>query len=91
MRTVRIRVRGRVQGVGFRDWIAAQARSLELAGWVRNRRDGSVEILASGQAPAIQRLVEAAHQGPPFARVAQVAVEAAEADPSSDFVRRPTA
>jgi acylphosphatase len=57
---------------------------------VRNRRDGSVEILAAGQVHAIERLVEAAHKGPPFSRVAQVEVEAAEAEPSPDFVRRPT-
>jgi acylphosphatase len=50
MRVVRIAVRGRVQGVGFRDWVMRRARALELAGWVRNRSDGSVEIFAAGEA-----------------------------------------
>ena len=90
MRTVRICVRGRVQGVGFRDWIAAQARSLKLVGWVRNRRDGSVEILGSGSADAVQRLIGVAHQGPPFSRVEQVEVEEAEGEACSDFERRAT-
>jgi acylphosphatase len=71
VKTIRVTVRGRVQGVGFRNWIARRARKLELAGWVRNRSDGSVEILAAGDDQAIDRLVEAARQGPPFARVAE--------------------
>jgi acylphosphatase len=76
--------------VGFRDWIAGRAQALALTGWLRNRRDGSVEILASGSADAVQRLVEAAHQGPPFSRVEQVEVEEAEGEACSGFERRPT-
>jgi acylphosphatase len=83
-------VRGRVQGVGFRDWIVRKARALELTGWVRNRSDDSVEILASGEADAVERLLKEAHQGPPFARVTEVRVDEAEVEVSSGFVRRPT-
>ena len=90
MRTVRIAVQGRVQGVGFRDWIVRKARGLELDGWVRNRSNNSVEILASGEALAIERLVQAAHRGPPFAHVAQVIVEEGAAEEASGFARRPT-
>lgn len=90
MKSVRIFVRGRVQGVGFRDWTVWKARALELAGWVRNRSDDSVEMLASGDPGSIERLIEEAHEGPPFARVVEVAVEDAEAEAVSGFVRRPT-
>lgn len=90
MRTVRIAVRGRVQGVGFRDWIIRKARSLELAGWVRNRNDGSVEMFVAGEADAVERLVQAAHQGPPFARVTELTVEDALGEAAPGFVRRPT-
>jgi acylphosphatase len=91
MKTVRMAVRGNVQGGGFRDWIVRQARSLEVAGWVQNRSDDSVEILASGEASGIERLAQAAHRGPPFARVSEVTVEDAEADEAAPgFVQRPT-
>jgi acylphosphatase len=90
VRIVRIAVQGRVQGVGFRDWIVRKARALELDGWVRNRSNNSVEILASGEAAAIERLVQAAHRGPPFAHVTEVSVEEGEAEAASGFARRPT-
>jgi len=90
VKTVRMAVRGRVQGVGFRDWIVRKARALELTGWVRNRSDDSVEILASGEAEAVERLLKEANQGPPFARVTEVRVDEAEVEVSSGFVRRPT-
>jgi acylphosphatase len=83
-------VRGRVQGVGFRDWVAGRARALELAGWVRNRSDGSVEMLAAGRPEAVERLIEAARQGPAFARVAELQVEDADEEVPAGFVRRPT-
>ena len=90
MRIVRVTVRGRVQGVGFRDWVARKARALELAGWVRSRSDGSVEIFAAGEPRAIEQLVEAARQGPSLARVAELDVEDAQAEVPAGFTRRPT-
>jgi acylphosphatase len=72
MPRVHLCVRGRVQGVGFRYFVLRLAQGLALTGWVRNRRDGSVEIEAEGEAQAIEKLVEAVSQGPPGARVAAV-------------------
>jgi acylphosphatase len=69
---VRIVVRGRVQGVWFRGSTRDEARRLGLAGWARNRADGSVEILAQGAPAAVDRLVAWCHDGPPLARVRSV-------------------
>jgi len=69
---VRLVVRGRVQGVGFRYATVTEARRLGLSGWTRNAPDGSVEIVAEGRADAVQALVAWCHQGPPGARVASV-------------------
>ena len=70
--TMRLRIVGRVQGVGYRAWTVQTARRLGLTGWVRNLADGSVEALAWGSKEAIEALVTAAHAGPPSARVLEV-------------------
>jgi acylphosphatase len=62
-------IRGRVQGVGFRYWTMAEAIRLGVAGWVRNRRDGSVEALFVGPADAVVDMVARCRNGPEFARV----------------------
>ncbi len=67
-----VRVEGRVQGVGFRDTCVHQARKLGLVGWVRNRRDGTVEVMARGSAHALADLEAWLHRGPPLARVDRV-------------------
>ena len=72
MMRIHVAVRGRVQGVGFRWFARETARALDLAGWVSNRPDGSVEVTAEGPAPAIDRLLEALRQGPGAAAVAGV-------------------
>ncbi len=69
---MRIVVRGRVQGVGFRYATVTAARRLGLVGWARNAPDGSVEILAEGEATAVGKLLAWCRQGPPSARVASV-------------------
>ncbi|HMO30255.1 acylphosphatase [Enterovirga sp.] len=69
---IRIVIRGRVQGVGFRYWTAGLARDLGLGGWVRNRRDGSVEAVFRGPAETVGRMIEACRGGPPSARVETV-------------------
>ena len=65
-------VHGDVQGVGFRDFVARQARNAGLVGWVRNRADGSVECLAEGARPALERLLEDLRHGPRLAEVSSV-------------------
>ena len=62
-------VHGRVHGVGFRAWAERAALTCGLEGWVRNRRDGTVEALLQGEADAVRRVVEWARLGPPAARV----------------------
>lgn len=76
----RLTIRGRVQGVGFRYALADQARARKLSGWVRNRRDGSVEAIVAGPETDVDALIAWAHRGPPAARVSAVAVEPATPD-----------
>ncbi|MGN1063004.1 MAG: acylphosphatase [Alphaproteobacteria bacterium] len=66
---VHIRITGRVQGVGYRAWTVQTAERLGLIGFVRNRRDKSVEVWAEGTPRAVQTLLEQCRQGPVFARV----------------------
>lgn len=70
--TAAFRVVGRVQGVGFRAWAAGHASRHGLGGWVRNCRDGSVEVAVAGPAPAVERFRELLGQCPPHARVVGV-------------------
>lgn len=72
MNSCRLRIEGRVQGVGYRAALADEARRLGLRGWVRNRSDGSVEALVAGESDAIEALAAWAAVGPPSARVARV-------------------
>lgn len=78
-------VAGRVQGVGFRYFVAREARSLGLAGWVRNLTDGHVEVLAAGEDAAVGALEGRLWQGPPSAIVTTVDESGGEAPPWSDF------
>jgi acylphosphatase len=70
----RLRIEGRVQGVAFRASTVTTARALGLRGWVANRPDGSVEVLAEGAEPAMTALLRWCHTGPPAARVDHVEV-----------------
>jgi acylphosphatase len=87
------RVEGRVQGVGYREACVQRARALGVTGWVRNRRDGSVEVLAHGAPAAMTSLQAWLHEGPALARVERVSVTPIEAPqaPTTGFERRPTA
>jgi acylphosphatase len=71
----RVSITGRVQGVWYRGWTVEQALSRGLDGWVRNRRDGSVEALFAGPAALVEQLIKACHEGPPAAAVATVISE----------------
>lgn len=75
-----VTIRGRVQGVGYRAWVEHQARALGLEGWVRNRRDGSVEALFAGPADVVANMVALCHRGPAYARVEAVQEEPARSD-----------
>jgi acylphosphatase len=80
-RTIRqVVIRGRVQGVGYRAWVEHQARTHGLEGWVRNRRDGSVEALFSGSADIVAKMTALCRRGPSSARVETVIEEAAGVD-----------
>jgi acylphosphatase len=76
----RATIRGRVQGVGYRAWVEHQARVRGLEGWVRNRRDGSVEVLLAGPSAIVADTVASCRRGPSSARVDDVAEEPADVD-----------
>ena len=84
-------ISGRVQGVGFRYATRQQAGRLGLRGWVRNLSDGRVEILAEGEETAIGALVDACREGPPLARVENVAAVPDTDKPAKGFTKRFTA
>jgi acylphosphatase len=72
MSTLRLRITGRVQGVGFRDAMRREALHLGVRGWVRNRRDGSVEAVVQGSEEAVDAMLTWTRRGPAAARVADV-------------------
>ena len=92
-----VTIRGRVQGVGYRAWVEHQARAGRLEGWVRNRRDGSVEAVFAGPAKAVAEMVALCRHGPPSAKVTAVLKESTDSDqlklrhPGEDFSVLPTA
>ena len=88
---IRLTIRGDVQGVGYRAWAVDAARRLGLDGWVRNRQDGSVELLAIGPEAALEPLVTACRRGPAAAAVSSVDRIEADDDDSVGFNYRPTA
>lgn len=75
MKTVRMKVYGKVQGVGFRYYTLRQANKLGVKGWVRNARDGTVEIVAQGDPASLQKLAAAVKQGSPASEVKRIHVE----------------
>ncbi len=86
----RLRITGRVQGVGYRASLADEARRLGVDGWVRNRHDGSVEAHLQGDPAALDGLTTWARRGPRGARVATVESSAAADESSVGFEIRPT-
>jgi acylphosphatase len=87
LRTIHLRISGRVQGVGFREAMCAEAERLGVAGWVRNRADGSVEALVQGTDAAVDAFLAWAGRGPPAARVERVERSAPPAPLARDYAR----
>jgi acylphosphatase len=88
--TVRLKITGKVQGVGYRIWATRLAAGLGLQGWVRNRLDGSVEMLATGAPGAVAEMIEASRKGPPGACVSDVVATPDQYDGTGGFVALPT-
>lgn len=87
---LQLQIRGQVQGVGYRAAMVDKARELGVTGWVRNRRDGSVEAVACGSVEALDAIMQWAHAGPPLARVESVTATPTEAR-FDTFEWKPTA
>lgn len=88
---VRVRISGRVQGVWYRGWTVETAQARGLRGWVRNRRDGSVEMLLAGDEAAVEAMIARCREGPPAARVERIDVEDSREQAPAGFETRPTA
>ena len=86
----KIRIHGLVQGVFYRGWSVETARALGVRGWVRNRRDGSVEMLLVGNEAAVNRMIERCREGPTSARVDWINVEPTTEEAPAGFETRPT-
>ncbi len=84
MRTLRIQIIGKVQGVFFRDYTRRKAEELQLVGWVRNRADGSVEALISGEGAQVKKMVEWFHRGSPYSSVRSVVTHDTDALPETN-------
>jgi acylphosphatase len=82
-------ITGRVQGVGYRNYLAYKAQQFNITGWVRNRSDGSVEAVIQGAPKDVDALMLRAHRGPPKASVENVTSNETSGD-FTDFVTRPT-
>ena len=75
----RLMIHGTVQKIGFRAWVERRALALGLNGWVRNRRDGAVEVVVAGPPPAMAQMIDYCRNGPPLARVESIEIEDAAA------------
>lgn len=89
-RTVRLRVVGRVQGVGYRAFVDMRANELGLTGWVRNRTDGSVEAVMQGTHVQVEQMLALCRKGPPAARVERIEISDEEIGAFGGFEVRPT-
>jgi len=89
MKTLHLRIHGRVQGVWYRESMRIEANRLNVAGWVRNAPDGSVEAMIQGPAEDVDALIEWARNGPPQARVDRIEIELGDTHgPFSGFEKR---
>ncbi len=88
--SMRLRIEGSVQAVGFRYFAMEEARKLALDGWIRNRSDGTVEALVSGSTKAVEAFVAACARGPQGAKVTSIDLHKAEPPDEKGFHRRPS-
>jgi acylphosphatase len=88
MRAKRLVISGRVQGVGYRDWMVAEANRLGVSGWVRNRPDGTVEALVYGDIDAVEELLRACRRGPGMAAVSRIEEDWDDPPDAPGFIRR---
>jgi acylphosphatase len=91
MNCKRLMISGRVQGVGYREWMVEQARNLGVSGWVRNRLDGSVEALVAGDVAAVEELLRLCRRGPRMAAVESIEEELADPPEHFGFRKVPSA
>ncbi|CAN8257276.1 unnamed protein product [Cochlearia groenlandica] len=89
-KTVRMVIKGRVQGVCYRNWTVENAEQLRLKGWVRNRRDGSVEAIFSGPLQAVEEMQQRCRRGPPAAMVTGLEAFPSNEEPGTSFEYRST-
>lgn len=90
LRTAHVRIEGRVQGVGYRLWTQRAAMELGLKGWVRNRRDGTVEAVFQGPEADVAAMIRHCQEGPAGAAVTRVEVMPERADSLVGFAVRET-
>jgi acylphosphatase len=90
MAAKRLIIAGRVQGVGFRDWLTVHAEAAGVSGWVRNRLDGTVEALLAGETAAVEELVRQCRRGPRMAAVTSIEEDFADAPAEPGFRNLPT-
>lgn len=83
-----LKIEGRVQGVGYRDWMVREASKLGLDGWVRNRPDGSVQALVAGDEASVQAMLVLCRRGPMLARVTSIEESFAEVPAEPGFTRQ---
>jgi acylphosphatase len=88
--SLRLRIEGFVQAVGYRNFVIAEAGKLGLDGWIRNRSDGTVEVLVSGETKAVEAIVAACMRGPEGSRVKNVDLHNSEPPAEKGFHRRPS-
>ncbi len=87
MNAKRLIIAGRVQGVGYREWLVDKARALGVHGWVRNRPDGTVEALLAGDQAAVEEVARLCRRGPRMAEVASIEEELSEPPAEVGFRR----
>jgi acylphosphatase len=91
MTAKRLLISGRVHGVGYRDWLVERAEAVGVDGWVRNRSDGRVEALLSGDTAAVEELARLCRRGPRLARVTDIEESIADPPQEPGFRRLPSA